>query len=117
MDAAARKRVEFLDKIIGMLGAERNRLLSEWQPSLEDEKAFSSLANGILKSGFNRVSVQSSNWAGTFVLEAMGESPNDPENREVAAEMLSRIVAAGHLRIGFEYSTRRGRYLPVYEAA
>lgn len=117
MDAETRRKVKFLDRIIGLLGAERNRILSQWNPTEQDEKVFSSLADGILKSGFNRVSVQSSNWAGMFVLEAIGEDPGDPNNRETAAEMLNRIVTAGHLRVGLEYSPRRGRHIPIYEAA
>jgi hypothetical protein len=116
MDHDVAKSIEFIDKMIADFCAERERLLRKLKLNTNDEKAFSSLARGILASGFNRVSSQSSNWAGSFVLDAIDKDADGQEGRDIAAEMLRRMVAAGYLSIGSEYSPRRGRKLPVYEA-
>lgn len=115
MDCDVMERLEAIDRLVKMLSDERESIARQIKPSDERDKMLKSIAEAIIKSGFNRESVQSEKWAGIIVMNAtLGRARMDDESKQQAKLVLREIVSAGHLKMASEYSTRRGRGLPVY---
>ena len=109
------KRLNAIDDLINMLTDEREIIVSSIKPSGAKDNLLRSLAEAVCSSGFNRESVQSDKWAGIIVMNAVsGKADHSEADRQSAKKLLREITAAGYLKVQSEYSTRRGRGLPVY---
>ena len=109
------KRMAAINDLINMLEDERDFIASTIKPSGSRDKLLRSVAEAISSTGFNRESIQSDKWAGIIVMSAvLGKVSQSEDDRQSAKKVLREIVAAGHLSVQSEYSTRRGRGLPVY---
>ena len=117
MDHRTLARIESIDRLIEMLQEERKAIMYDFKGNSDRWVALKSIADAILQSGFTRESIQSDKWAGVIVMNALfGRVRDDHNSKQQVKDVLQEIVAAGHLKIASEYSTRRGRGLPVYVA-
>ena len=109
------KRLNAIDDLINMLTDERDVIVRSIKPSGAKDDLLRSLAEAVCSSGFNRESIQSDKWAGIVVMNAVsGKADYSEADRQSAKKVLREITAAGYLKVQSEYSTRRGRGLPVY---
>ena len=109
------KRLNAIDDLINMLTDERDVIVRSIKPSGAKDDLLRSLAEAVCDSGFNRESIQSDKWAGIIVMNAVsGKADHSEADRQSAKKVLREITAAGYLKVQSEYSTRRGRGLPVY---
>lgn len=115
MDQKIADRISTIDRLVEMLTDEKKYLLESNSGGHENDEKLRLIADAIVSSEFNRESIQSDKWAGNIVMSAMfGRIRIDANSKQEAQKMLKEIMAAGHLKIKYEYSTRRGRGLPVY---
>ena len=115
MDTEASHRLAAIDELISILNKERSFLIALNNKSPEQNERLKAIAHAIVESGFNRESIQSDKWAGIIVMKAtIGVCSFLIEDMQNAKHMLRQIINAGHLKMHSEYSTRRGRAVPVY---
>jgi hypothetical protein len=116
LDNEVAERLIALDNLIKMLVDEREAIAKRAAPSGYKAERLRIIADEILRTGWNRESIQSEKWAGHVVMSMTAGSRDDHKSKQDAKKVLAEIVAAGHLKIASEYSTRRGRGLPIYVA-
>jgi hypothetical protein len=117
MDQHTLSRIESIDRLIKMLQEERETIVSNFRNDPKNFMPLKALAQSILNSDCRRESIQSEKWAGTIVMQAVfGEVKTSQSSKQQVKKILNQIVAAGHLKIASQYSTRRGRGLPIYVA-
>jgi hypothetical protein len=115
MDTEASHRIAAIDELISILNKERSFLIALNNKSPEQNEKLKTIAHAIVESGFNRESIQSDKWAGIIVMKTtIGVCSFLIEDMQNAKHILRQIINAGHLKMHSEYSTRRGRAVPVY---
>lgn len=109
--------INALDNIIETLQRERMSLAKTFSISLLNKDDAIKIAEVIMKSGKQKLSSQSSDWAGYIVAELLGIQLSSDIGRLQVMRHLSDIVAMGMLKVGYVRDSKKGRDIPIYLAA
>jgi hypothetical protein len=109
--------INALDNIIETLQRERMSLAKTFSISLLNKDDAIKIAEVIMKSGKQKLSSQSSDWAGYIVSELLGIQLSSDIGRLQVMRHLSDIVAMGMLKVGYVRDSKKGRDIPIYLAA
>jgi hypothetical protein len=109
--------INALDNIIETLQRERMSLAKTFSISLLNKDDAIKIAEVIMKSGKQKLSSQSSDWAGYIVAELLGIQLSSDIGRIQVMRHLSDIVAMGMLKVGYVRDSKKGRDIPIYLAA
>jgi hypothetical protein len=108
--------INALDSIIESLQRERMNFAKTFSIGFTSEDDAETIAEAILKSGKQKLSSQSTDWAGYIVAEMLGLQLSSDVGRLQVMRHLSDIVAMGVLRIGYVRDTKKCRDIPIYLA-
>lgn len=106
-----------LDNIIESLQRERMSLAKTFSISLLNKDDAMKIAEAIIKGNKQKLSSQSSDWAGYIVAELLGIPLSSDIGRTQIMRHLSDIVAMGLLKVGYVRDSKKGRDIPIYLAA
>lgn len=109
--------INALDSIIEALQRERINFAKTFSIGLTNRDDAEKIAQAIMKSGKQKISSQSSDWAGYIVAELFGIQLANDIGRGQIMRHLSDTVAMGVLKIGYVRDTKKGRDIPIYLAA
>jgi hypothetical protein len=109
--------INALDNIIEALQRERMSLAKTFSISLLNKDDAIKIAEVIMKSGKQKLSSQSSDWAGYIVAELLGIQLSSDIGRLQVMRHLSDIVAMGMLKVGYVRDSKKGRDIPIYLTA
>ena len=108
--------INALDSIIESLQRERINFAKTFSIGFTSEDDAETISEAILKSGKQKLSSQSTDWAGYIVAEVLGLQLSSDVGRLQVMRHLSDIVAMGVLRIGYVRDTKKCRDIPIYLA-
>lgn len=106
--------INALDSIIEALQRERINFAKTFSIGLTNRDDAEKIAQAIMKSGKQKLSSQSTNWAGYIVSELLGIQLSNDIGRGQIMRHLSDIVAMGVLKVGYVRDTKKGRDIPIY---
>jgi hypothetical protein len=109
--------INALDNIIEALQRERMSLAKTFSISLLNKDDAIKIVEAIMKSGKQKLSSQSSDWAGYIVAELLGIQLSSDIGRLQIMRHLSDIVAMGMLKVAYYRDSKKGRDIPIYLAA
>ena len=109
-----KSHINALDNIIEALQRERMSFAKTFSLNLTNRVDAEKIAQAILKSGKQKLSSQSTDWAGYIVAELLGIQLADDIGRGQVMQHLSDIVAMGVLKVGYVRDTKKGRDIPIY---